>query len=224
MTLAAPIDATNHLTSFIPPPCSRPVSRCASSALYWRSMARFPTGHRTTDSPPRHRSTPGAAITRATPGVLDGATSLTRRCCACPHITSDRSSYLRGPTLQPSLFHEGALRQLRWLRASREERKNQCRDSSINCYPCRWTNLLPMSPAVPRQSLGEHNWYVVRPRPIGSDRLRLSLATPLVPHLENRTDISHSLSDAALWALERLLSAVGKVVGEGSDAQHRLAN
>lgn len=51
------------------------VSRHASSALYWRSMARFPTGRCTTDSPPRHGSTPGAAIARATPGVLDGATS-----------------------------------------------------------------------------------------------------------------------------------------------------
>jgi hypothetical protein len=51
------------------------VSRHASSALYWRSLARFPTGRCTTDSPPRHGSTPGAALARATPGVLDGATS-----------------------------------------------------------------------------------------------------------------------------------------------------
>jgi hypothetical protein len=70
-----------------------------------------------------------------------------------------------------------------------------------------------------RQNLSEHRWYVVRPRPIGSDRIRFSLASPLVPYLQDRRDISHSLSDAALWALERLLSAVATVVGAGNAAQ-----
>lgn len=68
------------------------------------------------------------------------------------------------------------------------------------------------------QNLREHNWYVVRPRAIGSDRLRLSLAAPLVPYLRNGTDISHSLSESALWALERLLGAVVKVAGTGNAA------
>lgn len=67
-----------------------------------------------------------------------------------------------------------------------------------------------------RQNLGEHNWYVARPRAIGSDRLRLSLAAPLVPYLRNSADISHSLSESALWALERLLGAVAKVEGTGN--------
>ena len=74
-----------------------------------------------------------------------------------------------------------------------------------------------------RQNLSEHQWYVVRPRPISSDRLRLSVASPLVPYLQNGGDISHLLSDAALWGLERLLIAVGTVVGAGHAAQPALA-
>ena len=66
-----------------------------------------------------------------------------------------------------------------------------------------------------RRSLGEHNWYVTRPRAIGTDRLRLSLASPLVPYLRNGSGISPSLSESALWALELLSGAVAKVAGTG---------
>ena len=108
---------TYHVTSFHPPSLSITVSRGASSALYWRSVARFPTGHarRTLrrDTDPRR----ALLIARATPGVLDGATSLTRRCCACPQNHVRSLTVSSWPTTQPSLFHEGALRQLRWLRA-----------------------------------------------------------------------------------------------------------
>jgi hypothetical protein len=69
-----------------------------------------------------------------------------------------------------------------------------------------------------RQYLAEHNWYVTRPRSIGSDRVRLSLAAPLVPYLREGTDISRSLTESALWALERLLNAVSKVADPGNAA------
>lgn len=69
-----------------------------------------------------------------------------------------------------------------------------------------------------RQDLGMHNWYVVRPRTISTDRLRLSLASPLVPHLRSGEDISSSLSESALWALDRLLEVAAKVAGSGNAA------
>ncbi len=69
-----------------------------------------------------------------------------------------------------------------------------------------------------RQHLGEHNWYVMRPRSIGSDRIRLSLAAPLVPYLRESTDISRSLTESALWAIERLLNAVSKLSHPGNAA------
>jgi hypothetical protein len=69
-----------------------------------------------------------------------------------------------------------------------------------------------------KQHLGEHNWYVMSPRSIGSDRTRLSLAAPLVPYLREGTDISRSLTESALWALERLLNAVSKVADPGNAA------
>jgi hypothetical protein len=62
-----------------------------------------------------------------------------------------------------------------------------------------------------RRHLGERNWYVIRPRSIGRDRLRLSLAAPLVLYLREGTDTSRSLTESALWALERLMNAVSKM-------------
>ena len=54
MALAAPIDPDIprdlvHLPSLI-----SPTSRCASSALYWRSLGAIPHGTCTTDTPSRH--------------------------------------------------------------------------------------------------------------------------------------------------------------------------
>jgi hypothetical protein len=69
-----------------------------------------------------------------------------------------------------------------------------------------------------RQDLGKHNWYVTRPRAIGKNRLRLSLASPLVPYLQNDADLSHSLSESALWVLDRLLDAAAKVARTGNAA------
>ena len=54
----------------------------------------------------------------------------------------------RHRSLQPiSRVHGGALRQLRWLRASRYEKKTMT-NTPINCQPCRWTNLSTMSPTA----------------------------------------------------------------------------
>ncbi len=64
-----------------------------------------------------------------------------------------------------------------------------------------------------RQDLGAHNWYIIGPRAIGRDRVRLSLATPLAPYFRKVESISHSLSESALWALERLSGAVARVAG-----------
>lgn len=69
-----------------------------------------------------------------------------------------------------------------------------------------------------RRHLGERNWYVIRPRSIGRDRLRLSLAAPLVLYLREGTDTSRSLTESALWALERLMNVVSKMADPGNAA------
>jgi hypothetical protein len=63
------------------------------------------------------------------------------------------------------------------------------------------------------QDLRSRGWCVVRPRAIGRDRRRLSLATPLVPYLQQRERMSQALSESALWALDRLLSAAASATG-----------
>ena len=71
-----------------------------------------------------------------------------------------------------------------------------------------------------REGIWETNWYVIRPRSIGRDRLRLSLAAPLVLYLREGTDTSRSLTESALWALERLMNAVSKMADPGTLPNH----
>jgi hypothetical protein len=51
-----------------------------------------------------------------------------------------------------------------------------------------------------------HTWYAMKPQPIGIRRLRVSLAAPLVPFLNRKTDLSAVLSTSALEALQHLLA------------------
>ena len=60
-----------------------------------------------------------------------------------------------------------------------------------------------------RTELANHGWYVVRPRPIGHDRTRLPLATPLAPFLIQQ-DFSDALSASAWWAIDQILTTIGQ--------------
>lgn len=50
-------------------------------------------------------------------------------------------------------------------------------------------------------------WYRVKPRPVVRTRIRVALATPLVPFLAEERDLANRLTSAALTAIDTLLDA-----------------